>query len=173
MPLYTGVGVLVVLWWCRLNVAQGICLTWVSRSFLKAKVHMWFLFCYSSILWSLRLTKLGVLHMSVFGVPECARACVCVCMWVWLPPTRQIAEEKDNSLTWSSRLSLSYAPACVRASPTAQQASTHRDKYHTALAYEAHIYPCCPRKHIGVTALAEIQVQASAFGSSHPFPALL
>lgn len=82
MPLYTGVGVLVVLCWCRLNVAQGICLTWVSRSFLKAKVHMWFLFCYSSILWSRRLTKLGVLHMSVFGVPDCARACVCVCMCV-------------------------------------------------------------------------------------------
>lgn len=166
MPLYTGVGVLVVLRWCRLNAAQGICLTWVSCSFLKAKVHMWFLFCYSSILWWPRLTKLGVLHVSV-----CVYACVCV--WVWLPPTHQIAEEKDNSLTWSSRLSLSYAPACVRASPTAQQASTHRDKYHTALTYEAHIYPCCPRKHIGVTALAEIQVQASAFGSSHPFPVLL
>lgn len=131
-----------MLHWCRLNVAQGICLTGVSRSSLKAKVHMWFLLCYSSILWSPRLTKLGVLHVSVCFL--CARLCLCVCVyacvrvWVWLPPTRQIAEEKDNSLTWSSRLSLSYAPACVRASPTAQQASTHRVS-HCSYLWSSHI----------------------------------
>lgn len=122
-------------------------------------------------IWSWRLTKLSVLHLSVcFCVPDCA----CTCVWVWLPPTHQIAVEKDNSLTWPSCLSLSYAPACEWASPTASQTtSTRWDKYHTALTYEAPIYPHCRRKHIGVTMLADIQILASAFGSSHPFPVLL
>lgn len=78
------------------------------------------------------------LHASVcFGAFLCA--CVRDCTR-GVPPTHQIVEEKDNSLTRPSWLPLSYAPACVRVSPTASRTtSPRRDKYHTALTYEAAI----------------------------------
>lgn len=135
---------------------------------IKVKGHMRFLFAL------LRISDHGDWLSSACCIWVCVPDGACTCVLVWLPPTHQIAEEKDSSLTWPSCLSLSYAPACEWASPTASRTtSTRWDEYHTALTYEGPIYPHCPRKHIGVTMLADIQILASAFGSSYPFPVLL
>lgn len=128
MPLYTGVGVLVVLRCCRLNVAEGICLTWVSCSFLKAKVHMWFLFCYSSILWSARLTKLSVLHVSVFFVSltVLTRVCmhVCACEFDFHPHVRL---QKKRTTAWHGHRVGPYPthqPVCEQVQQPNRQALT-------------------------------------------------
>lgn len=60
---------------------------------------------------------------------------------------------------------------CERVQQPAEQQALAEN--HSALTYEASIYPHCPRKLKGVTMLAEIQTLASRIGRSHPFPALL
>lgn len=150
-------------WW--LNVTHESALNHHAIKLFKVNGRMWFL---RTPPYSLNISALH------FSVCFYVLVCTCTCVWVWLLPTHQIAEEKDNSLTWPSCLSLSYAPACVWAGPTASRTtSPHWDKYHMALTYKAPIYPHCPRKHIKVTILADIQTLASAFGSDHLFPALL
>lgn len=113
------------------------------------------------LLWSSLRSKPPVVSLSTSPFSDlgdwlspvcCIQVCVFVCfiahVCVWLPPTHQIAEEKDNSLTWPSWLSSSYAPACVWANPTASRTTSPRaHKYHAALAYEAHMYPHYHRKH--------------------------
>lgn len=108
-----------------LNATEGLCLTTVSWNFVGVKGHMRFLImdCGSTCC------------VFVLRVP----VCVCTRVWAWLPPTHQIAKEKDNSPTWPWCLSLSYAPGCVWASPAASRTTSPLRLSHIpSLSQKAH-----------------------------------
>lgn len=131
-----------------LNATEGSCLTTVSWNFMGSKVTCGF--------WSWTAARRVA---CVFCVCPFVRVHVCAFdlrPHVRLQKKRITAQHGHGVCPYPT-----HQAVCERVQQPAEQ---------QALS-DYHIYHHCPRKHTGVTLLADIQTLASTLGCSHPFPA--